>query len=150
MKNTFILTAICLFFSFAAFAGVPTTSVGAKFAANKINAVVGETVDFMDQSVSTCGIINSWQWNFGTGATPSTSNMQNPTGVVYTTPGPKTISLTVITAGSCQDNATEVVTLSVAPPAQDLPVLNRTRLFLFGTLIFGVTVLVMVRLHGRG
>lgn len=57
---------------------------------------VGTTMNFNDLSYN--GTPTSWSWNFGDGATPATSNVQNPTGVVYSTPGYKTITLTVTNA----------------------------------------------------
>ena len=55
---------------------------------------------------SSSGAIATWFWNFGPGATPSTSTAQGPDTVVYSTPGVKTITLTV-TSGSCSSTTTE-------------------------------------------
>jgi PKD repeat protein len=54
---------------------------------------VGSTVNFRDNSYNST--VNAWSWNFGEGATPATSSIQNPTGISYGIPGWKTVTLTV-------------------------------------------------------
>jgi PKD repeat protein len=54
-----------------------------EFYADKVNILVGESVNFFDQSLY-CP--TSWAWSF-VGGTPMTSTLQNPTGIVYTYPG---------------------------------------------------------------
>lgn len=48
----------------------------------------------------------SCTWNFGANATPATSNIVNPPAVTYSTPGVKTITLTV-SAGACSGTVTK-------------------------------------------
>lgn len=70
--------------------------------ANKGSASPGETITFTDCSA---GTISSYNWDFGTGTTPSSSTTQGPHSVSYTTVGMKTITLTV--------NGTEVATENI-------------------------------------
>jgi PKD repeat protein len=53
----------------------------------------GVGINFIDQSYN--GTPTSWEWNFGEGATPATSSAQNPVNVLYSTTGPKTVTLKV-------------------------------------------------------
>lgn len=137
---------ICLCFSFAAFAGGGPV---ADFTADKLTANTGETITFTDESESGCGPITTWMWTFE-GGTPATSTAQNPT-VVFNTPGPKDVTLAITGGVFCDDTEEKLtyITVVAAPEPQDLPLLNRKRLFLFGALIFGAAVLVMVRMNGR-
>lgn len=50
-----------------------------------------ETVTFSDESVNA----TSWEWDFGEGAAPATANTQGPHTVYYTSPGEKSVSLTI-------------------------------------------------------
>jgi PKD repeat protein len=54
---------------------------------------VGVPVQFREASWNAA--ITSWEWSFGEGATPQTHIGQTPPAVTYTTPGKKTIRLTV-------------------------------------------------------
>lgn len=51
----------------------------------------GVGIDFSDLSM---GVPSDWEWTFE-GGTPSTSNEQNPTGIVYASDGTYDVSLTV-------------------------------------------------------
>ncbi len=46
-------------------------------------------------TVTTMGTINTYEWNFGDGATPATANTEGPHTVTYSSLGQKTVSLTV-------------------------------------------------------
>ena len=87
-------------FLFADFTGTPT-------AGN-----VPLTVVFTDAST---GNITSWSWNFGSGASPATTNTQGPHSVTYSTVGLKTVSLTV-TGSSGSDTETKLDYINVWPP----------------------------------
>jgi len=69
----------------------------ASFTVSKPNPLVGEGINFTYTGGTTGA---SFLWNFGTDAVPATSTAQNPSGVMYTTAGPKLPSLTV-TLGTC-------------------------------------------------
>ncbi|HHN47422.1 MAG TPA: hypothetical protein ENN08_00545 [Bacteroidales bacterium] len=65
----------------------------ADFIANPTIADIGQTITFTDTSGG--GVFSDWNWNFGDDADPATANTQGPHDVTYSTPGYKTISLTV-------------------------------------------------------
>ncbi|MBI4649505.1 MAG: PKD domain-containing protein, partial [Bacteroidia bacterium] len=75
---------------------------------------VGQGVNFY--SVNNYPPGYSYLWNFGSGATPATSTLQNPTNIVYSTSGAKTVTLT-ITSGSCSGTKTNVITINPSPSA---------------------------------
>ena len=95
--------------------GGSQSSPTARFSFNPATPSVGQTVAFTDSSVAGSGTINQWSWNFGTGATPSTSTTRNPTAS-YTTAGLKTISLTVTDSNGKTSITTK--TLNVETNAQ--------------------------------
>jgi len=64
----------------------------------------GECINFFDHST---GNPISWQWSFP-GASPSSSTLQNPDSICYTTPGTYTVQLIV-------SNGTNYDTLTVSP-----------------------------------
>lgn len=64
----------------------------ADFYATQTTLPVGGSTDFVDLSDETP---TSWRWTFE-GGTPSSSALQNPTGIVYNTAGIYSVSLTVI------------------------------------------------------
>jgi len=61
----------------------------ADFIATDTLICTGDTVNFFDL---TTGTPTAWQWTFF-GGTPATSSVQNPTGIVYSTPGTYTVQL---------------------------------------------------------
>ncbi len=70
------------------------------------------TVTFTDESVNA----DSWEWDFGEGAAPATASTQGPHTVYYTTPGPKTVSLTI--NGSVTETKEEIIDVTVSPEAE--------------------------------
>jgi GH25 family lysozyme M1 (1,4-beta-N-acetylmuramidase) len=64
---------------------VPCNPVVPAFTSNITTGCPGMTVNFTDKSTST-GTVNAWRWEFQ-GGTPSSSKVQNPSGIVYSTPG---------------------------------------------------------------
>lgn len=83
----------------ADFQGVPTT-IGA-----------GGSVNFTDLST---GTITTWSWSFP-GADVTSSTAQNPTGIVYSTPGTYSVSLTV-GDGTSTDTETKNNYITVTAP----------------------------------
>lgn len=67
-----------------------------------ITACVGIPVSFEDNSNFLLGDIDSWEWNFGVGATPATASGRGPIQVVYASAGIKSVALTVGTEDGCQ------------------------------------------------
>jgi PKD repeat protein len=98
---------------------VPLSAPTADFSASTTQVCAGSTVDFFDQSV---GSPSSWEWTFF-GADPETSTDQNPTGIVYDTPGFYDVKL-VATNSVGSDSITqtsfiEVLTLPASPTSND-------------------------------
>ena len=71
----------------------------------------GGSVDFYDNST---GIPDTWAWDFGGGGSPATSSLEDPTGIVFGTPGTYTITLNASNSiGSCSTT----LTINVIPSA---------------------------------
>lgn len=71
---------------------------------------VGALVNFTYTGSATI----SYQWDFGVGATPQASAVQNPQGIIYSSPGIKTITLT-IDNGVCTRTITQNITINATP-----------------------------------
>lgn len=67
----------------------------ADFYSNRKFTCLGSAVNFFDNSSN--GAVSSWSWTFDD-ATPSTSNVENPTGIIFNNPGWKRVELTVSNA----------------------------------------------------
>ncbi len=63
----------------------------ADFSANPVSLYEGETVDFTDLST---GSPDTWSWEFE-GGVPATSDVQNPSDILYDVPGLYSVTLTV-------------------------------------------------------
>ncbi len=75
----------------------------------------GLPIDFTNQGTTT-GV--TWAWNFGNGATPATSTDASPTGVVYATPGTKTVTLTTSDVNSgCSVTTSTTINIRQTPTA---------------------------------
>lgn len=79
------------------------------FVASSTLICQGESIDFTDLSD---GTLTSWSWNFE-GGTPSSSTDQNPTGIVFSTPGSYTITLTA-SGGGAIDSESKIEYIEVA------------------------------------
>jgi PKD repeat protein len=86
----------------------------AGFSADPTAICLGENVVFTDTSEGTnAGTL--YAWDFGEGAAPATANTAGPHTVMYTTPGAKTVSLTIsngISSTITQDN---YITVNAVP-----------------------------------
>ncbi|MEM9984965.1 MAG: PKD domain-containing protein, partial [Bacteroidota bacterium] len=85
----------------------------ANFAISNSNICRNELVQFTYPGPP-LGPTQTFSWNFGAGAVPSSSTQRNPGQVRYTTSGPKTISLTV-GFGPCVVTSTQTVVVSPTP-----------------------------------
>jgi len=83
----------------------------ANFGADSLTIVMGTNVDFNDLSTNTP---TSWNWTF-TGGVPSTSTVQNPQNIVYSTPGCYPVTL-VATNAFGSDTATVICYITVTTP----------------------------------
>jgi len=91
---------------------IPLPPPIADFEASDTNACIGTPVDFTD--LSQYNPI-SWQWTFE-GGDPSESTEQNPTGIMYDTPGSYDVSLTVVNnTGSDDTTKIDYITVNVIP-----------------------------------
>ena len=83
----------------------------ADFVANNLVILAGGSVSFFDLSTSNP---TSWSWTF-TGAVTTTSTQQNPSNIVYNTPGVYTVSMTA-TNGFGTDTETKTGYITVVAP----------------------------------
>ncbi|HKR05483.1 MAG TPA: PKD domain-containing protein [Bacteroidia bacterium] len=83
-------------------------------------------VQFIDQSTTPGGTINSWSWNFGDG---TTSNIQNPIHL-YIAPGTYNVTLIIANSFGCIDTVTLPITILPIPIAD----------FTFPTICAGTAV----------
>jgi PKD repeat protein len=88
-----------------------TTPPVASFMANSLSITAGGSVNFTDQSTNNPII---WDWTFN-GGTPSTSTFQNPSNIVYNTPGCYTVTLEVWNSFG-NDIETQTCYITVNPP----------------------------------
>lgn len=96
---------------------VPKIKPVADFTSNTTNIIEGGSVNFTDTSTVPPGgpAITSWLWSF-VGGTPSSSTLQNPTGITYATAGDYEVSLTATNAdGSNTKTVPNYITVNVAP-----------------------------------
>jgi len=56
----------------------------------------------------------TYAWDFGAGASPATSTDESPIGIIYNTPGVKTVQQ-IITQGTCTDTAWSSISLTEMP-----------------------------------
>ena len=75
-------------------------------------AGIGYGIDFTNTGSSGAGV--SYQWNFGSGATPGTANSENLTGVTYSSSGTKTITL-IVTSSGCKDTTSGTLDILTTP-----------------------------------
>ncbi|HBS88740.1 MAG: hypothetical protein A2W91_19040 [Bacteroidetes bacterium GWF2_38_335] len=88
-----------------------TTPPVANFSASATSVTPGSSINFTDLSTN---LPNSWAWTFD-GGTPGTSTTQNPTGIVYNTPGTYTVTL-VATNSFGSDTETKTSYITVTAP----------------------------------
>ncbi len=107
----------------------------ADFTANQTNITVGESVNFTDNSTNTPSV---WSWTFN-GGTPSTSNTQNPIGIVYNTAGSYDVTLTVTnTYGSDVETKTSYIVVSPGASAPIATTAAATNVTVSGVQLNGV------------
>ncbi len=89
---------------------ISVNPVNADFTASLTTVVSGNSTVFTD--VSTCNV-NSWSWNFGSGANPATATTQGPITVTYSTAGSYTVTLT--DNGTTTQTKTNYITVIASP-----------------------------------
>ncbi len=96
---------------------VTTTPPVASFTASQTSICSTNCINFTSTSTSTAsGGITTYAWSF-TGATPTTSSVQNPTNICYNTPGTYAVSLTVTDAnGNDTETTAGYITVTTCNP----------------------------------
>ncbi|MGK0365088.1 MAG: PKD repeat protein, partial [Saprospiraceae bacterium] len=83
---------------------------------NDLEVCLGEEITFTDGSIASVGgILNSWTWDFGSGASPATIDSQGPHNITYSTSGEKTVELTITDNGGCTNIITATITVNALP-----------------------------------
>jgi PKD repeat protein len=129
----------------------PVPAPTASFTASAISGIAPLAVTLTDTSI---GSPTSWLWTFGNG---STSNMQNPPAVTYTTAGTYDVTLIVSNASGASAPVTQTITVTDPAPVVIAPVISAlspangaigdtvtitgTGFGTVGTVMFGTTVL---------
>ncbi len=92
-----------------------TSNMAADFSVDIIKACVEQEVTYTNASF---GQFTEIEWNFGEGATPATANTEGPHAVTYSTPGMKTVSVTIsdgnTTMTETKENMVDIVSLPEA------------------------------------
>lgn len=91
---------------------LPTASFTPVNACINSNVIVNNT-----STIPAPDNILSYSWNFGTAASPATGNIANPTPLIYTTSGVKTIVLNITSNTTCTATITQTVTVFPQPIA---------------------------------
>ena len=88
----------------------------AKFVWDPQIATVGKPINFYDRSLTPKNTsLKSWSWVFED-ASPATSTSPNPSGVIFTSAGPKNVTLTVTNSQNSTKVYTQVIDVrSIAP-----------------------------------
>ncbi|MEL7119838.1 MAG: gliding motility-associated C-terminal domain-containing protein [Bacteroidota bacterium] len=81
---------------------------------------LSETITFSDASTFAFGNIIAWEWGFGVGASPATANSQEGIEVTYSTPGIKSIALTVTTTQGCKVTTIQTINVTCCPDQFDV------------------------------
>jgi PKD repeat protein len=93
------------------------TNPTANFNVDNTTPVVGDTITFTNSSTNGSGTIDTWQWNFGTGASPASTTGVGPHRVSYSSDGFKTVSLYVETQSgrSNTEPKNDYINVGIAP-----------------------------------
>ena len=94
----------------------------AEFSADVTDICQWNSVTFTDESVNA----STWEWDFGAGADPPTASTQGPHTVVYSEPGPVSVSLNI--NGSVTETKSGYIIVNATPTAD------------FSFSLFGLTV----------
>ncbi len=87
----------------------------ANFTTDVAETCTGQSVIFEDASTYALGSIIDWEWNFGPSAMPATASGRGNHTVSYSTPGLKSIVLTVTSGEGCQVTTIQTINVSCCP-----------------------------------
>ncbi len=99
----------------------------------------GSAVNFINFGTTGSGV--TYSWDFGAGASPLTSTGENPSGIVYNSGGPKTITFSVTNQYGCTTTSTQTFTVDSLPMAyagMDSTICFNTSINLGDTTIAGM------------
>ncbi len=105
MVNNFSTTGMGFLFEFGGSGEIAGPQ--AAFEANLAEGCIEQAVVFSDLSAYPDGTIAAWEWDFGPGASPATALGAGPHTVVYSTPGPKPVLLSLTSAQGCVVSAVQ-------------------------------------------
>lgn len=109
VRNLISILSLLLFFQVANAAPIASFTVSSTIVCS------GQPITVTSTST---GTITSYNWNFGSGAAPATANSIGPHTISYTSPGLKTISLTVSGPdGSSTEILTDIIQVNAIPAA---------------------------------
>ncbi len=87
----------------------------ADFTTDMPETCTGNPIVFRDASSFALGSIIDWEWNFGPSATPASATGNDNHAVTYSTPGLKSIVLTVTSGEGCQVTTIKTINVSCCP-----------------------------------
>ncbi len=93
-----------------------TAALSADFTVSTTKACLNEEVTFTNNSA---GNFTTIEWNFGEGAEPASANTIGPHVVAYSTPGQKTVTLTISNGSQSSTRTMTNAVEIVAPPVAD-------------------------------
>lgn len=145
-----------LYFSFGAkiVTHITTTALGSDTATNIITinpapsatytytplSCPGTPISFNNFGTTGPGI--TFSWDFGEGASPLISTAENPSGITYSTGGPKIITFNVTNQYGCTTSETQTISidsLPVADAGMDSTICFNTSIQLGGSAVSGMT-----------
>ena len=78
--------------------------------------ILGNSYDFTAGGTYMGNSTTTFSWDFGTNASPSTSSVKNPAGIVFNSVGSYSVTLTIFENG-CSESFTDIVTVDTVPKA---------------------------------
>lgn len=87
----------------------------ADFATDMPETCTGQSIVFEDASTYALGSIIDWEWSFGPSAMPATATGRGNHTVSYSTPGLKSVVLTVTSGEGCQVTTIKTINVTCCP-----------------------------------
>ena len=98
--------------------------LNADFTGTPLIICEGSMVTFTNTSTGISGS-TTYSWDFGSGATPATSNSIGPIAVTYSTSGLKTVSLTITDGTTSTYTQTNYITVNLPPAAPGIGLITQ-------------------------